>query len=305
MSLVLGANRYGKAENRVVRVYRDTARHEIRDLNVSTSLRGDFEDAHVVGDQIKVLPTDTQKNTAFAYAKQHGVTSPEDYAIALGAHFLEAAPPATGAQIAVEEYVWDRIDVDGQAHDHSFVRRGTETRTAVITVDGRGSEQLVWVVSGFTDLVVLKSTGSEFKGFLKDEYTTLQETDDRIMATSLTARWRYDGTSADRDTDWNAAYEDIKAIMLAGFATTYSRALQQTLYVMGKNVLEAHPEVAEVKFSAPNKHHFLVDLAPFGLENNGEVFIAADRPYGLIEASVSRDDSSESGLAWQSVPGFV
>ena len=138
MSIVLGANQYGKAENRVVRIYRDTARHEIKDLNVSTSLRGDFEDAHVTGDQIKVLPTDTQKNTAFAYAKEHGVTSAEDYAIALGTHFLDAAPPATGAQIGVEEYVWDRIEVDGSGHDHSFVRRGTETRTAVVTVEGRG-----------------------------------------------------------------------------------------------------------------------------------------------------------------------
>ncbi len=305
MSIVLGANQYGKAENRVVRIYRDTPRHEIRDLNVSSSLRGDFEDAHVTGDQAKVLPTDTQKNTAFAYAKEHGVTSPEDYAIALGTHFLEAAPAATSAQIKVEEYVWDRIDVDGKGHDHSFVRRGTETRTAVITVDGRGPEQQVWVVSGITDLVVLKSTGSEFKGFLKDEYTTLQETDDRIMATSLTVRWRYAGTSAERDTDWNAAYDDIRRILLAGFATTHSRALQETLHVMGKNVLEAHPEVDEIKFSAPNKHHFLVDLAPFQVENNGEVFVAADRPYGLIEAALSRDDSSDAGLAWQGVPGFL
>jgi urate oxidase len=304
MGIVLGANQYGKAENRVVRIYRDTDRHEIRDLNVSTSLRGDFEDAHVAGDQLKVLPTDTQKNTAFAYAKEHGITSPEDYAIALGTHFLDAAPAATGAQIRVEEYAWDRIPVDGQGHDHSFVRRGTETRTTVVTVDGR-DPQSVWVVSGFCDLVVLKSTGSEFKGFLKDEYTTLQETDDRIMATSLTARWRYDGTAASRDLDWNAAYEDIKTIMLAAFATTYSRALQETLYVMGQNVLEAHPEVAEVKFSAPNKHHFLVDLAPFGLANEGEVFIAADRPYGLIEATLSRDDSSPAGLAWQAVPAFA
>ena len=305
MSIVLGANRYGKAENRVVRIYRDTDRHEIRDLNVSTSLRGDFDDAHITGDQANVLPTDTQKNTAFAYAKEHGVTSPEDYAIALGTHFLDAAPPATGAQIQVEEYAWDRIEVDGDGHDHSFVRRGTETRTTVVTVDGRGEDQQVWVVSGFTDLVVLKSTGSEFKGFLKDRYTTLQETDDRIMATSLTARWRYDGTARDRDLDWNAAYEEIKRILMAGFATTYSRALQETLYVMGRNVLEAHPEVAEIRFSAPNKHHFLVDLEPFGLKNNGEVFIAADRPYGLIEASLSRDDACDAGLAWQAVPGFV
>jgi len=305
MSIVLGANQYGKAENRVVRIYRDTDRHEIRDLNVSTSLRGDFAAAHDRGDQANVLPTDTQKNTSFAYAKEHGISSPEDYAVALGRHFLEAAPPATGAQIKVEEYAWDRIPVDGEGHDHSFVRRGTETRTCVVTVEGRGDEQRVWVVSGFTDLTVLKSTGSEFKGFLKDKYTTLQETDDRVMATSMTARWRYEGTAVSRETDWDKTYEDIKQIMLSAYATTYSRALQETLYAMGGAVLEAHAEVAEVRFSAPNKHHFLVDLAPFELENNGEVFIAADRPYGLIEASVSRDDSSEAGLAWQAVPGFV
>lgn len=308
MSIVLGANQYGKAENRVVRIHREPGgggRHEIRDLNVSTSLRGDFDDAHVIGDQIKVLPTDTQKNTSYAFAKEHGVTSPEDYAITLGTHFLETAPPASGARIGVEEYAWDRITVDGAGHDHSFVRRGTETRTCVVTVEGRGAGQQVWVVSGFSDLVVLKSTGSEFKGFLKDKYTTLQETDDRIMATSLTARWRYEGTAARRDTDWDAAYEDIKKVMMAAFATTYSRALQETLYVMGKDVLEAHPEVAEVKFSAPNRHHFLVDLSPFDLVNEGEVFIAADRPYGLIEATLARDDSSESGLAWLTVPGFV
>ena len=305
MSIVLGANQYGKAENRVVRIYRDTDRHEIRDLNVSTSLRGDFEAAHTVGDQINVLPTDTQKNTSFAFAKEHGISSPEDYAMALGRHFLDAAPPATGAQIKVEEYAWDRIAVDGEGHDHSFVRRGTETRTCVVTVEGRGDEQQVWVVSGFTDLTVLKSTGSEFKGFLKDKYTTLQETDDRVMATSMTARWRYEGTTVSRETDWDKTYEDIKQIMLSAYATTYSRALQETLYAMGGAVLEAHAEVAEVRFSAPNKHHFLVDLAPFELENNGEVFIAADRPYGLIEASVSRDNSSDAGLAWQAVPGFI
>jgi len=305
MSIVLGVNQYGKAENRVVRIYRDTERHEIRDLNVSSSLRGDFEAAHTKGDQLNVLPTDTQKNTAFAYAKEHGVSSSEDYAIALGRHFMEAAPPATRAQIKVEEYAWDRIQVDGEGHAHSFVRRGTETRSCVVTVEGRGVEQQVWVVSGFQDLTVLKSTGSEFKGFLVDEYTTLQETDDRVMATSLTARWRYDGASAERETDWNAAYDDIKHMMLSAYATTYSRALQETLYAMGGAVLDARPEVAEVRFSAPNKHHFLVDFAPFGLENNGEVFIAADRPYGLIEASVCRDDSSAAGPAWDAVPGFV
>jgi urate oxidase len=306
MAIVLGANQYGKAENRVVRIYRDTDRHEIRDLNVSTALRGDFTAAHDHGDQADVLPTDTQKNTSFAYAKEHGVTSPEDYAVALGTHFLQAAPAATGAQIRVEEYAWDRIMVDGRPHDHSFVRRGTDTRTTIVTVDGRGDDKRVWVVSGLSDLTVLKSTGSEFKGFLKDSYTTLQETDDRIMATSLTARWRYAWTGAGAPgVDWNSSYDDIRAILLAAFAATYSRALQETLYVMGSRVLEAHPEVAEIRFSAPNKHHFLYDLTPFGLENNGEVFIAADRPYGLIEATVTRDDAGDPGEAWTAVPGFA
>ena len=281
MGISLGPNRYGKAENRVVRVYRDTERHEIRDLNVSTSLRGDFAAAHVTGDQSAVLPTDTQKNTAFAYAKKHGITSPEDYAVALGTRLLQATPAATGARVEVEEYAWDRIPVGGAGHDHAFVRRGGEVRTAVVDVTADGA----LVGSGLTDLVVLKSTGSEFKGFLVDEFTTLPEADDRILATSLTARWRY----AEVGPDWNAAYAAIRQLLLATFATTYSRALQETLYAMGTAVLEARPEVAEISFVAPNKHHHLVDLAPFGLDNPGEVFIAADRPYGLIEATVRRE----------------
>jgi len=280
MGIVLGPNQYGKAENRVVRIYRDTDRHEIRDLNVSTSLRGDFAAAHTDGDQAHVLPTDTQKNTAFAYAKKHGVSSPEDYAIALGRRLLEATPAATGVRVGVDEYAWDRIPVGGEGHDHAFLRRGSEVRTTVVHVTHDGEV----VESGLKDLVVLKSTGSEFKGFLVDDYTTLAEADDRILATSLSAWWRYADVP-----DWNAAYDAVRATVLAAFATTYSRALQETLYTMGVSALEAVPEVDEISFAAPNKHHFLVDLEPFGLENPGEVFIAADRPYGLIEATVRRD----------------
>ena len=282
MGIVLGPNRYGKSENRVVRIYRDTARHEIRDLNVSTSLRGDFVDAHVVGDQSHVLPTDSQKNTAFAYAKEHGVSSPEDYAIALATRLLQATPAATGARVEVEEYPWDRIAVDGEGHDHAFVRRDGGVRTTVVDMTADATA----VESGLKDLVVLKSTGSEFRGFLRDDYTTLSEADDRVLATSLTAAWRY----AAGDHDWNEAYDDIRRRLLEAFAMTYSRALQETLYAMGTAVLEARSEVAEISFSAPNKHHHLVDLAPFGIDNHGEVFIAADRPYGLIEATVTRED---------------
>jgi urate oxidase len=278
MAIHLGTNQYGKAENRVVRIDRDTPRHQIRDLNVSTALRGDFAAAHTSGDQADVLPTDTQKNTAFAFAKEKGVGAIEDYALTLGDRFLEASPAASGARIAVEEYAWERILVDGQEHDHSFVRSGAGVRNTVVNIDGRGADRKAYVVSGISDLVVLKSTGSEFHGFLKDQDTTLPETNDRILATSLVARWRYDHT----EVDWDKSYDAIKALMLSRFATIHSLALQQTLYGMGTAVLEQHPEVAEIKFSAPNKHHFLVDLSPFGVENPGEVFIAAAGEIGLL-----------------------
>ena len=300
MAIHLGANQYGKAESRVVRIYRDTPRHQIRDLSVSSALRGRFENAHTTGDQSDVLPTDSQKNTAFSFAKEKGIGAIEEFALTLGDQFLTASAAADGARVEIEEFPWERISVDGAGHDHSFVRSGSGIRTTVVNVEGRGDERKTYVVSGIRDLTVLKSTGSEFHGFLKDKYTTLKETDDRILATSLVARWRYDHT----DVDWDKSYDQIKGLLLEQFARIHSLALQQTLYGMGEAVLERHPEVAEIKFSAPNKHHFLVDLSPFDVENPGEVFIAADRPYGLIEASVVRDDASDAGAAWHAVPGF-
>jgi urate oxidase len=313
MGIILGANQYGKAEIRVVRVDRDTPRHEIHDLSVTTTLRGDFAAAHTAGDQAAVLPTDSQKNTVYAFAKERGVGEIEDFADQLARHFTDTIPSVTGARVQIESYAWDRIASGAQGHDHSFVRRGQEVRTTAVTVDGKGPDSRTWVVSGIKDLVVLKSTGSEFSGFLKDRYTTLAETDDRILATSLVARWRYaapaDGREKPGDAyaqvaaDWGKSYAGIRATILDAFATTHSLALQQTLNAMGTAVLEAYPEVAEIRFSAPNKHHFAVDLAPFGLDNPGEVFHAADRPYGLIEASVTRDDAPDAGLAWSGALG--
>jgi urate oxidase len=300
MSIVLGTNQYGKAENRVVRIYRDSDRHEIRDVNVSTALRGDFREAHVSGDQALVLPTDTQKNTCYAYAKEKGIGEIEDYALALGRHFVDDVDPVEGARIEVDEYDWERIKVNGVEHDHSWVRKGQEVRTTIVTIEGKADGQQSWVVSGFRDLVVLKSTGSEFAGYLKDRYTTLKETHDRVMATSMVARWRYVGT----DVDWGKTYDSVKQIILEQFATVHSLALQQTLYESGRAVLEAHADIAEVKFSAPNKHHFVYDLSPFGLDNPNEVYHADDRPYGLIQATVTRDDAPAPGRAWDTVPGF-
>jgi urate oxidase len=297
VGIVLGDNRYGKAETHVVRVVRDTARHEIRDLVVSTALRGSFADAHLTGDQASVLPTDTQKNTVFAFAKEVGVSSPEEFATALARHFVDDVAPVSAARVTVDEHGWDRATVDGRPHDHTFVRRGQEVRTVAVTAE----EDRTHVLSGLRDLVLLKSTGSEFTGFLVDRYTTLEPTTDRVMATSLAARWRW----RDEPNDADVAYEEIRAVLVSRFGGLHSLALQQTLWEMGRAVLEARDDVAEIRLSAPNRHHFLADLEPFGLENPGEVFYAADRPYGLIEVEARRDDEPAAPDAWESVPGLV
>ncbi len=184
------------------------------------------------------------------------------------------------------------------AHDHTFVRSGAETRTAAVTAYDGGAH----VVSGLTGLVLLKSTGSEFKDFLVDEWTTLPPTDDRVLATALTARWRWSAVPAD---GYDAAYDEIRALLVSRFGSVHSLALQQSLWEMGRAVLDARGDVAELRMSAPNKHHYLVDLAPFGLDNPGEVFVAGDRPYGLIEVVVERDDVAPEPAAWRDLPGFV
>ncbi|APE37464.1 urate oxidase [Nocardia mangyaensis] len=294
--IVLTDHRYGKAENRVVRFHKENARHEIRDVNVSTTLRGDFEAAYTEGDQRHVLPTDTQKHTAFIFSKKPGLDTVEDYAIALAKHFVDTVDPVSSARIDVDSYGWQRVSIDGTEHDHTWVRQGPEVRTAAVTVAGTGAEQQSWVIGGIKDLVLLKSTGSEFADFLTDEYTTLAPTHDRVLATSLIVQWRFAETSG---FDWDEVYDGIRATLLELFATTYSKALQQTLHAMGTAALERFPVLAEIRLSAPNKHHFDYDLAQFGLGNVNEVFWAADRPYGSIHATLARADAPEAGIAWQ------
>lgn len=296
MGVKLGANRYGKAETRVVVVRRHPDRHEIKDLNVSVALSGDMADAHLSGDNSKVLPTDTQKNTVFAFARKYGVGEIEAFAIILAKHFVDSQPSVHHARVAVEEYAWDRIALPGSGVAHSFARSGTAAvRTALVHYDGTSTH----VVSGIKDLVVLNSTGSEFWGFLTDELTTLKETNDRILSTVVTAGWRHtDATGDPHRTDWAGSFREASHHLLTAFADTHSYSLQQTLYSMGTRVLDHRPELCEVRLELPNKHHFVVDLAPFGLDNANEVFIAADRPYGLMEGSVLRDDAPDAGPAW-------
>jgi urate oxidase len=292
--VILGQNQYGKAENRLVRITRNGATHHIKDLSVSVSLSGDMDEVHLSGSNANVLPTDTTKNTVFAFAKQHGVESAEQFGIHLARHFVTSQEPIERARVRIEEYGWERIEATGAASGpggaettgHSFVRKGQETRLAQITYDGSSWE----VVSGLKDLIVMNSTDSEFWGYVKDEYTTLPEVRDRILATEVSGRWRF-GWSHDEQPmpDWETSYEQTRTHLLQAFADTYSLSLQQTLYQMGTRIITHRGEIDEIRFSLPNKHHFLVDLEPFGLKNDNEVYYAADRPYGLIEATVLRE----------------
>ncbi|MEU7045718.1 factor-independent urate hydroxylase [Streptomyces varsoviensis] len=300
-AVVLGQNQYGKAECHVVRITRDGATHHIKDLDVSIALSGDLEEVHLSGSNANCLPTDTMKNTVYAFAKQHGIESAERFGVLLARHFVTGQGPIKRARVRIAEHAWERNDGGGRAGaaaGHSFVRKGQETRLAQVTFDGERWQ----VVSGLKDLVVLNSANSEFWGYIKDEYTTLEETWDRVLATEVSARWRFGWTGEPRpEPAWERSYQQVRADILRAFAETYSLSLQQTLYEMGARVIAGSDEVAEideVRFSLPNKHHFLVDLKPFGLENDtadSAVYHAADRPYGLIEATVLRE-GAEAGI---------
>ncbi|MFG1695787.1 factor-independent urate hydroxylase [Nonomuraea sp. NPDC049309] len=286
MTVKLGANRYGKAETRLVHVVRDGPVHHLKDVNVSISLSGDMEAVHLTGDNAAVLPTDTQKNTVYAFARKYGVGQIEVFAQRLARHFVATQEAIRHARVEIEEYGWHRRG------PHSFVRDGSEVRTCLIHHDEDGRTT---VVSGLKDLVVLNTTGSEFHGFAVDEYTTLEPTTDRILATAVDARWRHDG----EPPSYGTSYAQVRQALLDAFANTRSRSLQQTLYAMGERALLTCEGICEIRLALPNKHHFAVDLSPFGLTNDNEVFYAADRPYGLIEGGVLREDAPDAGFAWE------
>jgi urate oxidase len=291
--VVLGENQYGKEETHVIRITKggpDGAVHDIKDMTVSVALAGDFAATHLVGDNSNVVPTDTQKNIVFAFAKDFPTGEIEELALRLARHFVHEHASVDRARVSIAEQPWARITAEGRSHPHAFELAGSEMRLTTVT----GTRDSEWVVSGLTGLTLLKSTGSEFSGYPKDRYTTLPETRDRVLATAVEARWRYAGTGI----NWAESRAESRRLLIETFATKHSLSLQQTLYAMGEAVLEARPEVAEIRLSMPNKHHFVVDLKPFGLENNNEVFYASDRPYGLIEGTVTRDDAAAADQAW-------
>lgn len=298
MAIVLGDNRFGKAEVRMLHLHRDSAGSVLTDLNVSTHVSGALDAVHLEGDNTGIITTDAQKNTVFGFARKEPPGEIEEFGLRLARHFVSSVAVVHRACVELESYGWNPLTVDGSPAPHSF-SRATERRLATVTATGADA----WVISGLTDLVVLRAAGSEFHGFLIEPYTTMvPEADDRILATAVTARWRHRNT----DSDWGDSYAEVRRILLETFATAPSRSLQQTLFRMGTQILEQRSEIVEVRLTMPNKHHFPADLRVFGMDNDmpgpgrdGDVvFTVPDRPYGLIEGTVLRDDVASADHAW-------
>lgn len=276
----LGPNRYGKSAVRLVKVIRDGERHSLRDLTVAIALEGDFGAAHTDGDNASVVATDTMKNTVYAFAREHLTGSIERFGHVLARHFA-AFGQVQRATVAIDEHRWIRMPTDAGPAPDAFLRSGDFTRTTSV-VAGAAGEQ---VEAGIRDLVVMKTTRSAFSGFPRDAYTTLPETEDRLMATKLSATWRYGSVDG---LDLDATFDAIGETILDVFAGHHSPSVQASVWIVGSAVLERHPEVAEIRMVLPNLHHWLADLAPFGQENPGEIFIPTTEPHGLIEATVRR-----------------
>jgi urate oxidase len=278
----LSSNSYGKSRIRLVTVRRRPEAHDLRDLTVDISLEGDFEATHTQGDNANVIATDTMKNTVYALAKDHLAGAPEVLGLALGRHFA-AYPQVERATITLRQHAWSRIPAAGRDAPDAFVRSGESTRIATVSVGATAT-----VEAGIEDLTVLKTAKSAFVGFDRDRFTTLADADDRLMATRITATWGYAGGAPETSFRFDAAFDRLRATLLAVFADHFSPSVQASVWIMGKAMLEAEPSIEWVRMVLPNLHHWTVDLARFGLDNPGEVFVATTEPHGLIDATVRR-----------------
>lgn len=271
----LADDRYGKQAIRLVKVVRGESGHTVRDLTVAVTLEGAFDRAYTAGDNSAVVATDTMKNTVYALAKDRLTGSIEEFGLAVARELL-TAPSVGRATVELREHHWTRLRPGEQA----FRRDASMTRTAVTSVDGSGQE----VRGGIADLVLMKTAKSAFSGFPRSGFTTLPETEDRIMASRVTADWRF----VRPGVDYEAAFTAIMETLLDSFAEHASRSVQETIWVLGRTILDGHDIVDEVHLVLPNLHHWTVDLSPFGMENAGEIFVAPGEPYGLIEGTVQR-----------------
>lgn len=277
----LAHQQYGKDRVRVMKVTRNGSEHSIKEVEVSVALEGDFVTSYTSGDNSKVVPTDTIKNTVHALAKQHLGGDIERFGIALGEHFLKRYAQIQKVILHLSERMWKRLNIDGKSHPHTFSGNSEACPFAHVVC----TRDKISVESGIKDFLILKSTESGFEGYPKCEYTTLPETRDRIMATSLEASWTFQKSPR----LYGEANQTILNRMLEVFAKNYSPSVQTTLYQMAEAALKAVPEISQVTLKMPNKHYLLINLKPFGLENNNEVFLPTDEPHGQIEATVTRE----------------
>ena len=268
-----------------MKVTRLSDRHELKDVNVNIQFEGNFIKVYTEGDNRNVLPTDTMKNTVYAIAKNHSLHTIEEFGLALSDHFMKNNPEVSTVSIELVESAWNRISVQESParsahHPSAFTGGGTEERFSTV-VQTRTS---VTITSGIRNLLVLKTTGSAFRGYLKDKYTTLKETDDRILATNAEISWLYTTPGV----DYNSCFTKIRETLLGTFADHESLSVQHTLYAMGESALNACADISEISLTMPNKHCLLVDLSPFGMENKNEIFMPTSEPYGLISGTIKR-----------------
>ena len=277
----LAENRYGKSRVRLMKVLRSPEGNDLREWTVQVLLTGDFDAAHYDGDNSKILPTDTMKNTVYYIARKSKADSMEEYAKELVDFLLARNTQVTSATVSVEGVMWKRLMVDGKPHATSFMRGSGELQTTTVTREQNGAFK---IISGLKNLVVMKTADSAFEGYIKDELTTLKETSDRLFCTALTAEWRYTTGSG----DFNARRKAIREAMLATFADHKSKSVQETEYAMGKAALEAVADIDQIDLAMPNKHCLPIDLERFGESNPNEIFVPTDEPAGQIEARVRR-----------------
>jgi urate oxidase len=283
----LGENRYGKSRIRLVTVRRGPEQHDLRDLTVAVALEGEFDAAHTHGDNTGVIATDTMKNTVYAFARDRLTGSPETFGLELGRHFA-SYPVVTRAIIELQEQRWLRIPESGGEAPDAFVRAGDLTRVAKVAVS-RSDDVDIEVEAGVDDLTVMKTTKSAFKGFDRDRYTTLPDVDDRLMATKLRATWGYRSDLAGVDGfDFDDAWDRARFALRQSLAEHFSPSVQASIWIMATAMMDAEPSIDWVRMVLPNLHHWQVDLAPFGLDNPGEVFVSTTEPHGLIDATVRR-----------------
>ncbi len=280
-AMKLHSHRYGKAKVRVLKVFRSDSTCSLKELEVFILLEGAFEGSYTKGDNSAIVATDTMKNTINVLAHQQLGQSIEPFAISIAEHFLNKYSHVTSVTVEVAERVWQHMDLGGQPAPSSFTSAGKATPFTSVIGTANGME----VTSGIRDLIILKTAGSAFEGYLKDEFTTLPETNDRLLATSMIGSWVYRFTPP----DYNVVNSQIIKKMLEVFATHFSPSVQATLYEMAAAALASCPEVNMVSLTMPNLHCLPIDLKPFGLENRNEIFVPTDAPQGWIEATIVRD----------------